>query len=277
MITKEINNTNGLHLAFIGREMVLRNDGSALDFNDIVNIQASMPCDELFAEPEYGICVLGIMRKDADGNETASLLPPEYKTIAIRLYNAEQQEDTIIRISRAKGLLEWLRDTKYCSHCGAPLRPHATQTAMECQNCGKLTFPRIEPCIIVLVRRDNKILLAKHSQRNQDIYACIAGFMETGETAEQAVKREIMEETGLTVKNIRYFGTQSWPFPAQMMIGFTAEYESGEIKIQESEIQDAAWFTMDNCPATPKPGSIAYQMIHSFLKNEKSDKSKPKL
>lgn len=108
------------------------------------------------------------------------------------------------------------------------------------------------------------MLLARHSQRNQNIYACIAGFMETGETAEQAVRREIMEETGLTVKNIRYFGSQSWPFPAQMMIAFTAEYESGELQIQESEIQHAAWFSKGECPTTPQPGSIAYKMIHSF-------------
>ncbi len=251
-------------LAFIGRDMILHNDGSALDFNDIKKLQSTMPSDELFAEPEYGICVLGIRYKDANGNETAGRLSSDYAIRSIRQYNTEHNEDMVIRISRAKGLLEWMRNTKYCACCGAPLRPHTIQTALECPDCKTIVFPRIEPCIIVLVRKGDKMLLARHVQRNQDIYACIAGFMETGENAEQAVKREIMEETGLNVKNIQYFGSQSWPFPTQMMIAFTAEYESGEINIQKSEIQDAAWFSKDECPATPQPGSIAYELIHSF-------------
>ena len=86
--------------------------------------------------------------------------------------------------------------------------------------------------------------------------------MEAGESAEQAVRREIMEETGITVSNIRYYGSQSWPFPSQLMLGFTAEYESGEIHIQESELQRADWFPRDNCPATPPKGSLAYRLIH---------------
>lgn len=264
MITKDIKEHDGMCLAFIGRDMVLRDDGGTIDFTDIRKLQAAMPCDELFAEPEYGICALGIQSKDAEGMDAAEMLPAGYAIQPIRMYNAGQTEETATRVSRAKGLLEWLRNTRYCSCCGAPLRPHSTQTALECPDCGKLTFPRIEPCVIVLVRRGDKMLLAKHRQRNQDIYACIAGFMEAGETAEQTVKREIMEETGLTVKNVRYFGSQSWPFPSQLMIAFTADYESGEIRIQESEIQHAAWFAKDECPATPKPGSIAYRLIESF-------------
>lgn len=143
------------------------------------------------------------------------------------------------------------------------MQEHQTLTARECPECRNLIFPRIEPCIIVLVSRDDEILLARHVQRNQNIYACIAGFMEAGETAEQAVAREIMEETGITVRNIRYYGSQSWPFPSQLMLGFTAEYESGEIKLQEDELSDAQWFHRDNCPASPPPGSIAYRLIHN--------------
>ena len=94
------------------------------------------------------------------------------------------------------------------------------------------------------------------------MYTCIAGFMEAGESAENAVKREVKEEVGLNIKNIRYRGSQSWPFPDQLMLGFTAEYESGELKLQKEEIADAQWFDRDNCPASPKPGSIAYRLIH---------------
>ena len=94
------------------------------------------------------------------------------------------------------------------------------------------------------------------------MYTCIAGFMEAGESAENAVKREVKEEVGLNIKNIRYRGSQSWPFPDQLMLGFTAEYESGELKLQKEEIADAQWFDRDNCPSSPKPGSIAYRLIH---------------
>ena len=134
-------------------------------------------------------------------------------------------------------------------------------TARVCPDCGNIIYPRIDPCIIVLVYKEGKILLARHVQRNQDIYACIAGFVEAGEPIEHAVEREIMEETGLKVKNIRYFGSQSWPFPAQLMFGFIADYESGEISLQAEEISDAQWFDPDHCPASPQPGSIAYRLI----------------
>lgn len=264
MIQLNAEKHDGTCLAFIGRDMILHEDGTPLEYNDLKTLQKAMPCDLLFTEKEYDTCALGVLRKDAHGNTNYHLLPEGYALKAIRLYNAEQDDDTVMRVSRAKGLEEWLRNTKYCSCCGAPLVPHSESTALECTKCGKLVFPRIEPCIIVLVRRGDKMLLARHAQRNQDIYACIAGFMEAGETAEQTVRREIMEETGLTVKNIRYFGSQSWPFPSQMMIAFTADYASGELKIQESEIQHAAWFSKDECPATPQPGSIAYRLIHSF-------------
>ena len=111
----------------------------------------------------------------------------------------------------------------------------------------------------------NEILLARHLQRNQDVYACIAGFMEAGETAEHAVRREILEETGISVKNIHYLGSQSWQFPDQLMLAFTAEYESGEINVQKEELIEAGWFDRNNCPATPQPGSIAYRLIHGLI------------
>ncbi len=114
----------------------------------------------------------------------------------------------------------------------------------------------------MLVSRGDEILLALHRQRNIQRYSCLAGFMEAGESAEQAVQREIMEETGIRVRNVRYFGSQSWPFPSQLMLGFTAEYESGEIRVQEEELREARWFLRSECPATPPPGSLAYRLIH---------------
>lgn len=238
----------------IDREIVVREDNNKMNMKDIDNLSKVCGERDLFEEKDSNICVLGIESKDN--------LPSGYKTMLIRQKYFESDETEVIELSRAKAILEWRRNTKYCGCCGTKLGQHPALTAMQCPECNNLIFPRIEPCIIVLINKGDKILLAKHAQRNQDIYACIAGFFEAGETAEHAVEREIMEETGLKVKNIRYYGSQSWPFPSQLMLGFTAEYESGEISLQKDEISDAQWFDRNNCPASPQPGSIAYRLIH---------------
>lgn len=200
--------------------------------------------------------------------ESKEGLPDGYAPVLIRSLFASQTDPTeTFRLARAKALLAWRQKTRYCGRCGHALDDSQELTARVCPDCGNLIFPRIEPCIIVVVsREDGRILLAKHVQRNQNIYACIAGFMEAGETAEQAVAREILEETGLHVKDIRYFGSQSWPFPSQLMLGFTARYESGDIHLQAEELADAQWFDPNDCPASPPPGSIAWELIQSFRK-----------
>lgn len=242
------------HFALHNREMVVHTDGSDLNENDIEILKETGKSTDHFTEESNGIEAIGIA-SDAS-------LPEDYTWIPIRQRFAASDSEYCFSLSRAKALLEWRESTQYCSKCGTHLNEHSSLTARCCPECGSIIFPRIEPCIIVLVNKGDKILLARHVQRNQNIYACIAGFMEAGETAEQAVAREIMEETGIEVKNIKYFGSQSWPFPSQLMLGFTAEYESGELKLQEDELSDAGWFDRDDCPASPQPGSIAYRLIH---------------
>ncbi len=251
-----INPTQSQHpvVVMCERNMVVNNDDTLLSFNDIENLRNHCIITDCIEEKEFSLCAIEIQ-------DTATL-PDCYKVKTIRQFFAENDEQLTTIVSRAKALINWRKNTQYCSICGNKLINSTQFTAMECPNCKKIHFPRIEPCIIVLVNKGDKILLARHVQRNQDIYACIAGFMEAGETAEHAVKREIFEETGIMVKNIRYRGSQSWPFPSQLMLGFTAEYESGEIHTQEDEISDAQWFDRNNCPATPPPGSIAYRLIH---------------
>jgi len=241
--------------AVIDREMAVRADGGNLDFADLMAIKEACGATEFFEEPENDICVLGLERKEE--------LPSAYKLELLRTYFYEHTEEEALRVARAKALVAWRQSTKYCSRCGTQLIDDGGMTARVCPDCGQMIFPRIDPCVIVLVKREGKILLARHVQRNQNIYACIAGFIEAGESVEHAVAREIFEETGLKVKNIRYFGSQSWPFPSQLMMGYTAEWESGEIKVQEEEISDAQWFDPHHCPASPQPGSIAYQLIES--------------
>lgn len=196
-------------------------------------------------------------------------LPIEYEYRPLRWFFATHGLEDIFFASRARGMSNWLRNNRYCSCCGSRLEGNPFEKERYCPTCKREIFPRIEPCIIVLVHRyvdgRKQILLARHAQRNQDVYSCLAGFMETGESAEHTVKREIMEETSIRVKNITYRGSQSWPFPCQLMLAFEAEYDGGEIKCQEEEIVDAQWFDYESLPQTPTEGSVAYRLIHNLF------------
>ena len=243
-------------IAIQGANTILRTDGKSLTFNDIRQLKDVFPKSIFFEETSTNICAIGLPLTTA--------LPTQYQSIPLRDYFAQYGEELSMPHFRAKALCEWLTQTRFCPQCGNKLflGCNENESSLVCRECENIIFPRINPCIIVLVTRGEEILLALHRHRTTKYYSCLAGFMEAGESAEQAVRREIMEETGIIVKNIRYFGSQSWPFPSQLMLGFTAEYESGEIHIQESELQRAAWFPRDNCPATPPKGSIAYRLIH---------------
>ena len=249
-------NSNCRCIAIMGQDTILRCDGQELTFCDLIQLGNANNEELLFEEKQNNLCVLGLPQTQD--------LPAGFYSVSLRNYYASEGEDLASPHFRAKALHEWLGKTRFCTRCGARLVPGTAEeeTSLVCPECGNTVYPRIEPCIIVLVKRGNDILLALHNRRNAQYYSCLAGFMEAGESAEQAVRREIMEETGITVRNIRYFGSQSWPFPSQLMLGFTAEYESGEIRIQESELQRADWFPRDNCPATPPKGSLAYRLIH---------------
>lgn len=248
--------TSSKCIAITGGDVILREDGHPIEFSDLTILQQGAGETLLFEERHTGICVLGIPSKEN--------LTEGYCTISLRNYFAQYGEAESHPYFRAKALYEWLNKTRFCPQCGTRLiaGTNGEESSLVCPNCHNTVYPRIEPCIIVLVNRGDDILLAQHRQRNTQYYSCLAGFMEAGESCEQAVRREIMEETGITVRNIRYYGSQSWPFPSQLMLGFTAEYESGEIHIQESELQRAAWFPRNNCPATPPEGSLAYRLIH---------------
>ena len=142
---------------------------------------------------------------------------------------------------------------------------HPVDRAMSCRPCRNLVYPRLTPAVIVLVTRGHEMLLARNHNFPEGMYSTLAGFLEPGETAEQCVYREVLEESGIKVRDVRYFGTQSWPFPSQLMIGFFAEFESGDIVPEEGEIADAQWFTADSMPMTPPRHAISGQLIEAFL------------
>lgn len=163
--------------------------------------------------------------------------------------------------ARSLALLNWKDSTRFCSACAGVLENAEDETALVCSACGKRLYPALSPAIIVQVYKGEKLLLAKHRERNTDIYTCLAGYVEPGENLEECVQREVREETGIEISDIRYVASQSWPFPNQFMVGFRARWKSGDICIQKSEIADARWFDKDNLPSIPKAGSLAYRLI----------------
>ena len=166
---------------------------------------------------------------------------------------------------RAVQIVQWDKTNQFCSRCGSRMRASSTERGKKCPQCGLLNFPRLSPAIIVLVERGHELLLARPHHFSPGLYSVIAGFVEPGETLEEAVVREVREEVGLTIKNIHYFGSQPWPFPHSLMIGFTATYADGEISLDDTEIEDAGWFTADNLPTLPGKISIARKLIDWFL------------
>lgn len=176
-----------------------------------------------------------------------------------------QSEDEYCLLSTASQLVSWFHSFAYCPRCAAPLELHKDERAKVCHQCSHHQYPRISPCIIVLVRKGEQCLLAHAAKFASGRYSTLAGFIEAGESAEQAVHREIMEEVGIRVKNVRYCFSQSWPFPHSFMLGFMAEYDEGEITPDGLEILDADWFDPDKMPVLPPRFTIARRLINQFL------------
>jgi NAD+ diphosphatase len=171
-------------------------------------------------------------------------------------------ETTLAALSgRAYQLLEWDRNHQYCSRCGTPTRPRKEERSRECPSCGYTTYPPVTPAIMILVVNGRKLLLARKPAFPKGRFSALAGFVEPGEMLEDTVVRETREEVGVDLKNIRYFGSQPWPFPHSLMIAFTAEYAGGEIRPDGVEIEEAYWFEPDQLPKLPPPISISRRLI----------------
>ena len=168
---------------------------------------------------------------------------------------------------RASQLLAWERDHKFCGRCGKLMHMDIEERAMRCEPCSTTIYPRIAPCIIVLITRGEELLLARNANFPGPMYSTLAGFIEAGESAEDTLVREVREEVGIEVANIRYFQSQSWPFPSQLMLGYFAEYAGGEIVCDQDEIADARWFHPRELPMIPPPSSISGQLIQHHVTN----------
>jgi NAD+ diphosphatase len=171
---------------------------------------------------------------------------------------------------RAFQIVEWYLSHAFCGRCGSQTELAAGERARGCPNCGATYFPRINPAVIMLVEHEGRMLLARNKLFRGPWYSCLAGFVEPGESLEEAVAREVLEEVGIDVEGITYSASQPWPFPSQLMIGFYARYRSGEIKVQDSEILDAAWFSPGDLPQMPGRFSLARRLIDGFVERESS-------
>lgn len=200
----------------------------------------------------------------AEVEEEASL-PETFHSRHLRSVLGIFNDELFSVVSRAFQVMNWDRNHQYCGRCGSKTENRTDERAKQCPKCGLVTYPRISPAVIVAVTRGDKILLAYAGRFKTPLFSVLAGFVEAGETFEECVHREIKEEVNIEVKNIRYFGSQPWPFPDSIMIGFTAEYASGEIKVDGKEILDARWFGRDEIPNIPGKWSIARKLIDSFI------------
>jgi NAD+ diphosphatase len=166
---------------------------------------------------------------------------------------------------RAVQIVDWDRNHRFCGRCGTPTERHGSERSRTCPHCGLQHFPRLSPAVITLIEDGDRLLLARSPHFAPGVYSTLAGFVEPGESLEEAVVREVREEVGVELADLRYFGSQPWPFPNSLMIGFTARYAGGEIRPQEGEIEDARWFTRDDLPLLPFRASIARSLIEDFL------------
>jgi NAD+ diphosphatase len=250
--------------AFQGRKLLVHSEGSSVAVPHMVEIEhlglktdARQYLGQLGSRDCYAV-------QFAEG-----LQPPAGMTfLGLRQLYGQIDEHLFQVAGRAVQLVEWDRTNKFCTRCGHPLENRLTERAKECARCGLLNFPRLSPAVIVLVERGCELLLARAHHFPPGLYGLIAGFVEPGETAEAAVVREVREEVGLTIRDIHYFSSQPWPFPDSLMIGFSATYQAGEIRLDDSEIEDAGWFTVDNLPTIPEKISIARELIDWFLKKQ---------
>ena len=198
---------------------------------------------------------------DADADE-----PGGYEFVTLWSFLRTVEQPVFCLIGRAKQLVDWHRHHQYCGACGQVTAITSQDRSRKCDHCNLTFYPRLSPSIITLVHRGEELLLAKNAAASANFYSTLAGFVEPGESIEQTVHREVFEEVGIRVKNLHYFSSQSWPFPNSLMLGFHAEYDSGEIVIQEEEIADAQWFHYTSLPNPPAMMSISGWLIDDFIK-----------
>ena len=204
------------------------------------------------------------IRYFASSVEVPQPAPAGMEWVALRASYDLLGERVYALAGKAFELVHWERNSRFCPACGTGMEPHS-EISRRCPTCGKELFPAISPAIIVLICKGDSILLARTCYSRSPFMGLVAGFLETGESLEACVHREVFEETGLQIRNLRYFGNQPWPYPSGLMVGFIADYAAGEIRLQKEELSEAAFFDRNRLPPLPPPLSLARRMIDWWL------------
>ncbi len=192
-------------------------------------------------------------------------VPEGYAMAGLRDWLGRVEPALFSLAGRAQQIVEWHVSHQYCGRCGHEMEDHPEDRAKRCPGCELINYPKLSPSIIVLVVRGRQMLLARNANWPTSMFSTLAGFVEPGESIEQTVHREVREEVGLDVQNLRYFGSQSWPFPNSLMLGFHAEYRGGDIVCQDEEIAEARWFDIGDLPDVPPKTAISRWLIDEFI------------
>ena len=262
-------------LVFRDRDVLMRNTDEGPRLPTILDVAGiGYPIDGAHYLGEIGATLCFAIREPT-GEKVPRTLSAEFEYHGLRQLFGSGQEQSARIASAGLGILDWDAHHRFCGTCGTPTEVKEGERARACPSCGLVSFPRISPAIIVAIIRDGRILLAHNNRHKGDLYSIIAGFVEVGESLEDSVRREIREEVGLEVKDIKYFGSQPWPFPNSLMIGFVAHHASGEIEIDGEEIGRAAWYAYDKLPQIPPAGSISRRIIDWFVQISKKTPPDP--
>ena len=246
---------NNKYYIFNNGRLLLCDDGA-------VDVPKTLPewlvCEgmRVFEENDEAVCYMARSTQEALSDNCRWVdLRESFHVLPERVYR---------QAGKASELLYFDLQHRYCGICGAPME-WASSISKRCTRCGEELWPKLNTAIIVLVRKGEEALLVKAKNFRRDYYGLVAGFVETGESLEECVAREVMEETGLRVANIRYFASQPWPYPMGLMVGFQADYAGGDIALRDGELRDAAFFTRDTIPAIPGKMSMARMLIDDWL------------
>lgn len=259
-IAHEIEHDGQLTFTFRGNELLVREHDLALP---------DAPVLELHGVREDALHPVGIWQKSycrATWLETTAQAAPGWAFKNLRALIGVFDDEFLGLAGRAWQIAEWARTHRFCGACATPMQLALGERAFKCPACNMIAYPRISPAMMVLIRKGDFVLLARHVHSPTKRFTPLAGFLEAGESIEEAIHREVMEEVGLRVGNLRYFASQSWPFPHSLMIAYTADYVSGEINVDENEIAEARWFGPQDAFDEPySEVSISGKLVNTFF------------
>lgn len=263
----DIHRQEPLYIVIAGQQLLCHQNSQQFLFELAALSSAELSLDRTF--PQY---LLGIYKNrpcyvlDFD---CQPIVAKGYEWSGVRSFLGHVDDLHFNLAGRASQIINWYKEHRFCGCCGQPTEVSDVDHARFCRHCDRQFYPRISPCVIVIVTKGDYCLLARNSAWEKRFYSALAGFIEPGETVELSLHREVKEEVGIEVENLQYFSSQPWPFPGQLMLGFHAEYKSGEIQVDNREIVEANWWHYEDLPPCPAPQTLSGCLIDHFVSQRK--------